>query len=53
MLAGDPYTRTFEESDMANAIGWNCLGGKNKPTKNPWLPTENCPVGAPLLSACR
>ncbi|ORY49289.1 hypothetical protein BCR35DRAFT_297088 [Leucosporidium creatinivorum] len=45
MLAGDPYTRTYDGSDMAKAIGWNCLGGKQEPTRNPWLPTENCPTG--------
>ncbi|KAI5479939.1 DUF1996 domain containing protein [Pseudohyphozyma bogoriensis] len=43
MLTGDPYTRVFDNSDMANATGWNCLGGDISPTRNPFLPPVNCP----------
>jgi len=43
MLAGTPTLRSYNESNlMAQAIGWNCLGGSGR---NPYLPTENCPDG--------
>ncbi|BGP31993.1 hypothetical protein JCM10296v2_003772 [Rhodotorula toruloides] len=49
MLAGSPYLRSYNaSSDMAKAIGANCLGGKADPTRNPWLPPENCPNGLRL-----
>ncbi|BGP07987.1 hypothetical protein JCM10049v2_003832 [Rhodotorula toruloides] len=49
MLAGNPYLRSYNaSSDMAKAIGANCLGGKLNPTRNPWLPPENCPNGLRL-----
>ncbi|GAA6049137.1 hypothetical protein NBRC10513_003269 [Rhodotorula toruloides] len=49
MLAGNPYLRSYNaSSDMAKAIGANCLGGKADPTRNPWLPPENCPNGLRL-----
>ncbi|BGP24567.1 hypothetical protein JCM10295v2_003485 [Rhodotorula toruloides] len=49
ILAGNPYLRSYNaSSDMAKAIGANCLGGKMDPTRNPWLPPENCPNGLRL-----
>lgn len=44
MLAGNPYKRSFDGSEMAKAIGINCIGGTKKPTKSHEFPTENCPV---------
>lgn len=45
MLTGDPYVRSYDENSlMAQAIGWNCLGSSMEKTKNPFLPPENCPV---------
>ncbi|GAA5987959.1 hypothetical protein JCM10908_007290 [Rhodotorula pacifica] len=43
MLAGNPYKRSFDGSEMARAIGINCIGGRQKPTKKHEFPTENCP----------
>ncbi|GAA5863910.1 hypothetical protein JCM3774_004415 [Rhodotorula dairenensis] len=43
MLAGNPYKRSFDGSAMAKAIGINCIGGQQKPTKRHEFPTENCP----------
>ncbi|GAA5987967.1 hypothetical protein JCM10908_007292 [Rhodotorula pacifica] len=48
MLAGNPYQRSFDGSDMANAIGVNCLGGKREPTRLPDFPPNNCPNGMRL-----
>lgn len=45
MLAGNPYTQSYDDSLMSKAIGWNCLGGDIDPTRNPWLPPVDCPVG--------
>ncbi|GJN89315.1 hypothetical protein Rhopal_002295-T1 [Rhodotorula paludigena] len=42
MLAGNPYKRSFDGSQMSKNIGINCIGGSGK---NPWFPTENCPDG--------
>ncbi|GAA5978723.1 hypothetical protein JCM11641_006155 [Rhodosporidiobolus odoratus] len=48
MLAGNPYLRSYNESNqMATQIGCNCLGG-DKPTRRPELPTNNCPNGLRL-----
>ncbi|GAA6012009.1 hypothetical protein JCM10207_003459 [Rhodosporidiobolus poonsookiae] len=48
MLAGNPYLRSYNESNqMATQIGANCLGG-TAPTRRPYLPTENCPNGLRL-----
>lgn len=45
MLAGNPFLRSYNSSNLqAQAIGWNCLGGTT-PTRNPYLPSENCPDG--------
>ncbi|GAA5950018.1 hypothetical protein JCM3765_004166 [Sporobolomyces pararoseus] len=45
MLAGDPFRRTYKQSnEVDQAIGWNCLGSQS-PTRNPWLPRVNCPNG--------
>ncbi|GAA5897600.1 hypothetical protein JCM6882_003529 [Rhodosporidiobolus microsporus] len=45
MLAGNPYLRSYNESNaMAKQIGCNCLGGA-EPTRRPYLPTNNCPNG--------
>ncbi|KAM0747454.1 hypothetical protein T439DRAFT_349869 [Meredithblackwellia eburnea MCA 4105] len=42
MLAGNPYVRSYDpNSEEPKAIGWNCIGGGGR---NPWFPTENCPV---------
>ncbi|KAK4048779.1 hypothetical protein OIV83_004545 [Microbotryomycetes sp. JL201] len=46
VLAGNPFLRSYDPSSQtAQAIGWNCLGGNIKPTRNPWLPAEDCPNG--------
>ncbi|GAA5851238.1 hypothetical protein JCM8547_004178 [Rhodosporidiobolus lusitaniae] len=48
MLAGNPYLRSYNESNqMATQIGCNCLGGE-EPTRRPNLPTNNCPNGLRL-----
>ncbi|GAA6027214.1 hypothetical protein JCM8097_002491 [Rhodosporidiobolus ruineniae] len=48
MLAGNPYLRSYNESNqMATQIGCNCLGGA-EPTRRPELPTNNCPNGLRL-----
>ncbi|GAA5968329.1 hypothetical protein JCM11641_003812 [Rhodosporidiobolus odoratus] len=48
MLAGNPYLRSYNESNqMATQIGCNCLGG-DKPTRRPELLTNNCPNGLRL-----
>lgn len=44
MLAGNPYKRSFDGSPMAKAIGINCIGSLQQPTKRHEFPTENCPV---------
>lgn len=45
MLAGDPYTRSWEETDASKGIGWNCLGeGTKELGQQPAFPDENCPV---------
>ncbi|POY75568.1 hypothetical protein BMF94_1190 [Rhodotorula taiwanensis] len=48
MLAGNPYKRSFDGSDMAKAIGVNCLGGSREPTRQPDFPPNNCPNGMRL-----
>ncbi|KAM0792065.1 hypothetical protein ACM66B_004770 [Microbotryomycetes sp. NB124-2] len=46
ILAGNPFARSYDaQSQIAQAIGWNCLGGNIKPTRNPHLPPEDCPNG--------
>ena len=44
MLTGDPFKRSYDGSQTAQAIGWNCLGGA-QPTRKPELPSGNCPNG--------
>lgn len=47
MLTGDPYTRTYDpDSEMAKAIGWNCLGADVKETRQPYLPVASLRVEA-------
>ncbi|KAI5475386.1 WSC and DUF1996 domain containing protein [Pseudohyphozyma bogoriensis] len=46
MLIGNPMLRTYNASSpMAQAIGWNCLGQASNPTRNPFLPPNDCPNG--------
>ncbi|GAA5911357.1 hypothetical protein JCM5296_007334 [Sporobolomyces johnsonii] len=45
MTAGNPFRRTYNESNLEEqAIGWNCLGSA-PPTRVPRLPQVNCPDG--------
>ncbi|KPV75713.1 uncharacterized protein RHOBADRAFT_25888, partial [Rhodotorula graminis WP1] len=45
MLAGNPFKRSYDGSEAAQAIGWNCLGANVAQTRIPTLPTYNCPNG--------
>lgn len=46
MLIGSPFLRSYNEPDlMSQAIGWNCLGQAANPTRNPFLPPNDCPDG--------
>ncbi|GAA6009481.1 hypothetical protein JCM10207_003797 [Rhodosporidiobolus poonsookiae] len=45
IVAGSPFRRTYNESNLVDqAIGWNCLGATS-PTRVPELPDRNCPDG--------
>lgn len=44
MLAGNPFLRSYTDSLMAKAIGWNCLG-RSGITRRPELPDADCPNG--------
>ncbi|GAA5837744.1 hypothetical protein JCM9279_006849 [Rhodotorula babjevae] len=45
MLAGNPFKRSYDGSEAAQAIGWNCLGANVAQTRIPTLPNYNCPNG--------
>ncbi|GAA6026736.1 hypothetical protein JCM8097_005823 [Rhodosporidiobolus ruineniae] len=46
MLTGNPFKRSYDSSsEMAQAIGWNCLGANVAATRQPQLPAYNCPNG--------
>ncbi|KAI5477385.1 WSC and DUF1996 domain containing protein [Pseudohyphozyma bogoriensis] len=46
VLTGNPFLRSYNESSLqAQAIGWNCLGQASNPTRNPFLPPNDCPDG--------
>lgn len=45
ILTGSPFKRTYDGSDVAQAIGWNCLGAPVSATRQPYLPPYNCPNG--------
>lgn len=45
MLTGNPFKRSYDGSEAAQAIGWNCLGADVAETRIPTLPKYNCPNG--------
>lgn len=45
ILTGNPRLRSYASSRMAQAIGWNCLGQAASPTRNGFLPPNDCPNG--------
>lgn len=45
MLTGNPFKRSYDGGDAAQAIGWNCLGAPVSATRQPYLPPYNCPNG--------
>ncbi|KAM0753948.1 WSC-domain-containing protein [Meredithblackwellia eburnea MCA 4105] len=45
ILTGNPFKRSYDNSLMSQAIGWNCLGQAADPTRNPFLPPNDCPNG--------